>query len=280
MKRDARIGLAVVLVLGLSVTMLIGRAIYKRGGSAAEGDGEQFATETTTDANKLGDPPTANVSQPQNPAVNLLNPDAQRLIDAESRQIERPAPVAGTTTPTTPVRRNEHGDPITSDLDHESPGTGRPVSPRGEFYAYTVVNGDSPWTISNKVFGDGKYTQKIVDANELNTKKMKTGMVLKIPAIANKPMQVKLQPFVEPGARTAQHDATGGKQVAAEKHTAAPTGSKSTYKVESGDTLAVIAKKHYGSNGPKTIQLIVAANHGLDPAKLKVGQEISLPAVK
>jgi hypothetical protein len=32
MKRDARIGLAVVLVLGLGVTMLIGHAIYKRGG--------------------------------------------------------------------------------------------------------------------------------------------------------------------------------------------------------------------------------------------------------
>ena len=36
MKRDARIGLAVVLVLGLAVTLLVGRALkYKRGATDA-----------------------------------------------------------------------------------------------------------------------------------------------------------------------------------------------------------------------------------------------------
>ena len=40
MKRDARIGMAVVLVLGLSVTMLVGRALYKRGASTGELENE------------------------------------------------------------------------------------------------------------------------------------------------------------------------------------------------------------------------------------------------
>jgi len=36
--------------------------------------------------------------------------------------------------------------------------------PAGPFYAYTVASGDSPWKIASKLFGDGKFTQKIVEA--------------------------------------------------------------------------------------------------------------------
>ncbi len=107
---------------------------------------------------------------------------------------------------------------------------------------------------------------------------MKAGMVLKVPAIESK-FKIKLQPFAESGASHVLHDPTGGKPVAADKNTAAP-GKSSTYKIETGDTLAGIAKKHYGASGPKTIQLIVAANHGIDPDRLKVGAEITLPVVK
>ncbi len=122
MKRDARIGLAVVLVLGLSVTMLIGRALYKRGGSAVDGDGEQFASENSGDGGRSdssGTPPPANANQSQNqPGFNLLNADQQRLIDEQSRLPDRPNVGGGANT--TPPRRNEGTDP-SSDLDHESP---------------------------------------------------------------------------------------------------------------------------------------------------------------
>src|SRR5262245_43535499 len=127
MKRDARIGLAVVLVLGLSVTMLIGRAIYKRGGAAVD-DGDMIAETGTDGGTRLGDPPPANANQPQNPSgINLLNLDAQRLLDRETRDLERPAPAPAPANPTTGtpvVRRNEQGEPTTSDLDHESPTNG------------------------------------------------------------------------------------------------------------------------------------------------------------
>ncbi len=109
MKRDARIGLAVVLVLGLGVTLLVGRALYKHGGSAAD-DGDYVAGENNLDSGKvdaaattraatsdsLGIPTTAATNQP---GLSLLNPDAQKLLDDQSKQIERGPVVAGPATP-------------------------------------------------------------------------------------------------------------------------------------------------------------------------------------
>jgi len=288
MKRDARIGLAVVLVLGLSVTLLIGRALYRHGGSSMEGDSDLVAIDANTDPAHVDPnsprtdstlPLPANIQQPQNSAVEISD-GARRFIDDQSHPIT-PNPVPA--VPGRPTR-----DPITNnsaDLDHEQVGAGRRneiVRPGStEYFAYTVTSGDSPWSVSNKVFGDGKYTQKIVEANELSTKKMKPGTILRIPSIPGKQMQMKLQPYadnshgktetpnVKPVAGNTSADKSG-----------AQSSAKRTHKVETGETLSIIAKKQYGNNGPKTIQLIIAANHGLDPAKLKVGQEIALPAMK
>jgi 5'-nucleotidase len=54
---------------------------------------------------------------------------------------------------------------------------------------------------------------------------------------------------------------------------AAPTASN--YVVKKGDTLYSIARSHYGDG--KQWQKIVAANPGLSPEKLKVGQTLLLP---
>ena len=48
-----------------------------------------------------------------------------------------------------------------------------------------------------------------------------------------------------------------------------------TYTVKRGDTLYKIAAQRYGEG--KQWQRIVSANPGLDPAKLRVGQTITLP---
>ena len=57
MKRDARIGLAVVLVLGLAVTLLVARAIAKRGEVAG------------TDTETAGPKDAVAYSAPSAPAV-------------------------------------------------------------------------------------------------------------------------------------------------------------------------------------------------------------------
>lgn len=56
--------------------------------------------------------------------------------------------------------------------------------------------------------------------------------------------------------------------------TAAPA-SKQKYIVKKGDTLFSIAKASYGTG--KDWQKIASANPGLEPAKLKVGQQIVIP---
>lgn len=48
-----------------------------------------------------------------------------------------------------------------------------------------------------------------------------------------------------------------------------------SYTVQRGDTLWSIAKQHY--NTGQRWKDIVAANPGLDPAKLKIGQQIMIP---
>ena len=50
---------------------------------------------------------------------------------------------------------------------------------------YTIKKGDSLWTVSQKVYGDGKYWKKIFDANKgklSSSGKVREGMVLTIPA--------------------------------------------------------------------------------------------------
>jgi nucleoid-associated protein YgaU len=54
-------------------------------------------------------------------------------------------------------------------------------------------------------------------------------------------------------------------------------GTPKTYTIASGDSLYTVSEKIYGSS--KYVNKIVAANPGVDPKRLKVGQTIKLPDV-
>jgi 5'-nucleotidase len=54
-----------------------------------------------------------------------------------------------------------------------------------------------------------------------------------------------------------------------------PAGGGSSYTVQKGDTLYKIARERYGDG--KQWQKIVAANPGVSPGTLKVGQKIAIP---
>lgn len=55
---------------------------------------------------------------------------------------------------------------------------------------YTVQAGDSPWTIAQKVYGDGTKYKLIMEANGLTDQtRLRVGTVLKIPSLGNPPAQ-------------------------------------------------------------------------------------------
>ena len=56
---------------------------------------------------------------------------------------------------------------------------------------------------------------------------------------------------------------------------AAPAATGQTYTVRKGDTLFHIAKDHYGDG--KKWQQIAAANPGISPSALRVGQKLLMP---
>lgn len=344
MKRDARIGLAVVLVLGLSVTLLIGRALYKTTPVVEDTEHDPDASATASAEVRRVDgaetslltgaaaapdgvgapapaplPATGAIGEFAPPAgAATQNPAMQQFIDNQTRQfssVERSAgaptmqETAGLRAPA--VAGNTKGPPTLEDAlqDHEipvAPNKGAEASAPSDGFGYTVASGDNMWKISTKVYGDGKYTQKIVEANkDFDTSKLKVGSVIRIPLIQNKTVLMKLPSFADAKSATKKSDsaiasntstkkadkteeapvAAAQKQVKASERTdkAAPASEPveaTTHKIESGETLGSIARKYYGFSGPKSIQRILDANKGVDAAKLKVGQEINIPAKK
>lgn len=332
MKRDARIGLAVVLVLGLMVTLLVGRAIYNSS-DTADMDGSLPALEGAaphSDALDSGRVPapapapaalqndTGLASGSFSPSSDALN----RFVEDQSRSmgsapVLNPAPVAPTgrapviednavivplpPEPTggdrTAVPSPRVNPPVNADdLDHESPhvaGSNAEAVP-ADGWGYTVQSGDNIWKISSKVYGDGKFTQKIVDANkDVNVQKLKPGMVLKVPTLPNKTLLVKLPSFADAKAGRVAPNVTNNspQPVAAFRGVPAPVdriggistetplpGVEQKHIVQAGETLGNIANKYYGASGPKSVGRILAANKSVDPAKLKIGQELVIPA--
>lgn len=100
------------------------------------------------------------------------------------RDLQGPAPTEEPTKPPyifpTPIFIPTYGS--------AGPAASTPVStrvaaqPSGE-RTYTVEAGDNPWTIAQKLYGNGAKYQVIMTANGLtDSTKLKVGMVLKIPA--------------------------------------------------------------------------------------------------
>jgi LysM repeat protein len=109
---------------------------------------------------------------------------------------------------------------------------------------YTVVKGDTLAGIAKK---NGVTTKALEAANPgVVPTKLKIGQKLTIPA--------------------------GGSATSAADTTSASTGGE-VYTIKSGDTLTKIAHSH-----GTTVKAIEAANSGLDPNHIKVGQKLTIPA--
>jgi nucleoid-associated protein YgaU len=122
---------------------------------------------------------------------------------------------------------------------------------------HRVAPGESPYSISEEVYGSGRYYKKILAANpNVNPRHLKIGQVLVIPELTDSD---------KPGAA---------------RPAANPTVNPSvSYVVVSGDTLETISRKLYGN--PGMIEQLYQANKtliGPDENVLKIGWVLKLPS--
>lgn len=118
---------------------------------------------------------------------------------------------------------------------------------------YVVKKGDSYYKIAKKELGDASRYKELEKLNGVAAEDLHEGQKIKLPAKSSTGHDVGTIPMPGPEA------ATGGR----------------THTVASGEYLSDISKKYYGST--KHWQEIVAANPGLTPEHLKVGQKLVIP---
>lgn len=93
---------------------------------------------------------------------------------------------------------------------------------------YTVQSGDSPWTIAQKVYGNGSKYPSIMSANNLtDSTRLRVGMVLKIPPLAgtSPPVPTSTPPAPAPTPALPILAPTGALPAGIVTPTVAPTAS-------------------------------------------------------
>lgn len=158
-----------------------------------------------------------------------------------------------------------------------SPAVGTPAGPTSPASAgplgettHTVASGETMSSIAKKYLGSENSWRTIAKANPtVDPTAMKIGTKLRIPS----PESNADKTGATPASRTASPAS------AASGSTATAAGGEGTHVVASGDTLASIARKYFGNT--KHWERIYSENRsviGADPAALKVGQKLRIPA--
>lgn len=163
------------------------------------------------------------------------------------------APAAPAVTGTTPPTIN----PPSSGAPAVAKTVTAPSKPAST--SYTIKSGDTLSTIAGEFYKDTRKWKAIADANPgIDPSRLKIGQVIKIPAEGGVARQAT---------------------TVAERASAASKSSGSTHTVAKGETLAAIAERYLGSKGAwKRLYEANKATVGNDPAKLKVGTKLVIPA--
>lgn len=152
-------------------------------------------------------------------------------------------------------------------------------TPKWEGTEYTVMPGDYPGLIAKNL---GVSTTELLKVNNLTEKsKIKIGQKLKVPS--SKPQEVekptetstpKKEETPEKAPETPPTSAPAPKTDKPVQETSSPEEVQ-TYKLNPGDTPAIIAKK-FGIS----VQSLMEYNNIKDPTKLRAGQELQIPPSK
>jgi nucleoid-associated protein YgaU len=217
-------------------------------------------------------------SNPPAPSVDAApittdtpGPDAQPIMgDISPAQPSTPIPtpevaigptpaIPTTVTPSVPLSPSAAAAALSAPASPAAPTT-HPVQANTGARTHVVASGETYSSIALSVYGTSKYWNRIADANpNIDPKNLRPGMTLIIPAFS---------PTIQPAVPAA---------VAAPAQPA--IDPKTEYRVQSGDSLYKIAIHLF--NDGKMSDKIYEMNKALigpDPAKLKVGMVLKLPA--
>lgn len=136
----------------------------------------------------------------------------------------------------------------------------QPVEDVTPVSTYTVVKGDSFWTIAKK---NNLSVGELTSANNLKSNAtLRVGQKLVIPG---KSVSQGVSPVSDPVQASAP----------SREPVRAPVASATTHVVKAGETLGAIARRYQVRMGD-----IATANNISDPAKLRLGQELKIPGAK
>jgi nucleoid-associated protein YgaU len=190
----------------------------------------------------------AEVNRP--PTVPMIDslPTTQptRTFTAEAPTIDStPSPLYASAAPTAPAAV----DPPTIDP------SASPATPR----THRVTAGESPYSIAQAVYGNGRYYKQILAANpKIDPHRLRIGQILVIPELSSTDK--------------------GRNAVSSSASSPAAIDTSTQYVVARGDTLETISRKLYG--GPAMIERLYEANKaviGPDENVLKIGWVLKLP---
>ena len=161
--------------------------------------------------------------------------------------------------------QNKSAEQTNGNVTQEATSTAKPGG------TYTVVDGDTLWSISEKSYGTGYNWEEIAKANNLTqTDQLAAGQQLVIPEVSPKPTET---------STIEQTPTTSPESNPVAMTTPAPQVSitESTYTVVAGDTLWDIACRAYGDcyAWPRIVQ----ANSGkiVNPDLIYAGDTLNLP---
>lgn len=225
MKRDARIGLAVVAVFGLTVSLLVGRVIYKRSQALAgnlqprSADYRAALEDATIRSDKAYDYfRPAGAAAPTSPGEQPAGRNAAYKV---AERIDRRLSEESAPPPKTAARRVATNTSSAGRIAAGSAG-GTPraaaVPDLMQPHVYTVGKDDgSIWEISRKLYGDGKYAPQVVAANpRLNPRRLRAGMKIKIPPVRGVVLRRNLSVWNETDEITTRRTAVASRELRTE----------------------------------------------------------------
>lgn len=217
-------------------------------------------------------------------------------------ELEPTRPTGPTAEPPAPARStppNEGALPRPSEPTRSTSGNpAKPDDSAAGAKTHVVASGDSLWTIAQDYYGDGHLWKKIKDANpDIDENRLLEGQKLVIPAKDAPAASAAKSKDKTAGANgnkktdSKKGDARRGneaqpatgdpnKPATAEKPTENGKKAKvrkATYRVESGDTLALIARNILKDGGRWREIYELNKDRIKDPDRLLVGTELRLP---